>query len=168
MSLSIFGARTIFVKRFLKIFKEDHAVTPDFLHILHSLTNFSTNANKNLNQGRDRFMMTFGTYKYKISDNAADWQTIVSASFDSGKHNMGMILAKPLVEEILSPAIAKIFCSYDDYNWDFSLFHTVMTSLKVLRVFYPQIPRIFHLGKYSRVNIEMEKVFLVKTFNLYL
>jgi len=130
----------------LVLLEEDHAVTPDFLHILHSLTEFSISANANINQGRDRFMMTFGTYKYKITENAADWQTIISASFDSGKHNMGMILSKALVNEILSPEVAQVFCSYDDYNWDFSLFHTVMTSLKVLRVFYPQVPRIFHLG----------------------
>ena len=116
------------------------------MHILHSLTEFSISANANINQGRDRFMMTFGTYKYKITENAADWQTIISASFDSGKHNMGMILSKALVNEILTPEVAHVFCSYDDYNWDFSLFHTVMTSLKVLRVFYPQVPRIFHLG----------------------
>ena len=43
--------------------------------------------------------------------------------------------------------MVKLFCDYDDYNWDFSLFNAVQENIKALRVYIPQIPHVFHLGK---------------------
>ena len=56
-----------------------------------------------------------------------------------------MILSEELVNILTSDEYMEAFCEYDDYNWDFSLFHTVLVK-KPMRVFYPLIPRVFHLG----------------------
>lgn len=128
----------------LTLLEEDHAVTPDFLHISAILSRFA--AEQNAQMGNGKFITTLGTYKFKMSQATDDWLSVVSASFDSGKHNMGMVLDKAVVEQITADDFAHTFCAYDDYNWDFSMFHTVLTRWKSLRVFYPLIPRVFHLG----------------------
>lgn len=131
---------------YLILLEEDHAVTPDFLHITTQLNTFAADQNGKINQNHDRFMTTLGTYKSKLTTVKDDWLTVVSASFDSGRHNMGMILARELVNQLTSEVFMETFCSYDDYNWDFSLYHTILTQMKFIRVFYPLIPRVFHLG----------------------
>ena len=60
---------------------------------------------------------------------------------------MAMILPKAFVDKLRSPPMVKLFCDYDDYNWDFSLFNAVQENIKALRVYIPQIPHVFHLGK---------------------
>ena len=78
--------------------------------------------------------MTLGTYKSKMTDKKSDWESVISASFDSGKHNMGMILSKKFVDEISSESFTDEFCNYDDYNWDFSLYHTILDKFKFVIV----------------------------------
>ena len=40
------------------------------------------------------------------------------------------------------------FCTFDDYNYDWSLFHVSKTCLpQTLSALYPTVPRLFHVGK---------------------
>ena len=75
----------------------------------------------------------------------------MATSFNSGKHNMGMILDPVFISQLTSEDWADTFCTYDDYNWDWSLFHTITQKLKWMRVFYPEIPRVYHIGKVPQV-----------------
>ena len=72
---------------------------------------------------------------------------------------MAMILTKSFVEKLRSPPMVKLFCEYDDYNWDFSLFNAVQENIKTLRVYMPQIPHVFHLGKiHSAKKLEISSL----------
>ena len=136
----------------LILLEEDHIVTPDFLTVatkMDRLTNPDINMDQSsagrLHQAPD-YIHTLGTYKYKLTNNPSDWMNLVSTSFNSGKHNMGMILRKSFVDKVTSEEWTNRFCSYDDYNWDWTLFYTISTGPKWIRVFYPSTPRVFHLG----------------------
>lgn len=65
----------------------------------------------------------------------------------SAKHNMGMAINRTTWHEIKS--CAKYFCSYDDYNWDWSLQHTSHQCLKKkLFAMVVRGPRVFHIGEW--------------------
>lgn len=60
---------------------------------------------------------------------------------------MGMAFNRTTWHEIKS--CAKYFCSYDDYNWDWSLQHTSHQCLKK-KLFAMTVrgPRVFHIGEW--------------------
>ena len=63
----------------------------------------------------------------------------------STKHNMGMAFTREVWLKIRF--CASTFCKYDDYNWDWSLFHVSMTCLsEKFLVMYIKSPRVFHIG----------------------
>lgn len=132
------------------LLEEDHIITPDFLQVN---TKMEKVTETRIHDTPD-FIHSLGTYKYKLTSNPSDWRNLISTSFNSGKHNMGMILRKHFLETITSDEWTERFCNYDDYNWDWSLFYTIMTGPKWIRVFYPSIPRVFHLGDTCGVHHE--------------
>jgi len=127
------------------LLEEDHALMPDFVEIISQIQSFAADKNPTV-RPHVPFITTLGTYKAKMTNNQRDWQTVISSSFNSGKHNMAMILPRAFVDKLRSPPMVKLFCDYDDYNWDFSLFNAVQENIKALRVYIPQIPHVFHLG----------------------
>ena len=43
----------------------------------------------------------------------------------------------------------QLFCTFDDYNWDWSLQHISMTCIpQRLKVMVMKSPRIFHIGEW--------------------
>ncbi len=59
---------------------------------------------------------------------------------------MGMVINRKTWNSIF--ACKDIFCTFDDYNWDWSLNHVSQTCLpRKLKVIVPQAPRVFHIGK---------------------
>jgi alpha-1,6-mannosyl-glycoprotein beta-1,2-N-acetylglucosaminyltransferase len=65
----------------------------------------------------------------------------------SSKHNMGMAFNRTTWHEIKS--CAKYFCSYDDYNWDWSLQQLSHQCLKKkLFAMVVRGPRVFHIGEW--------------------
>ena len=83
-------------KNFSKVIllEEDHIVTPDFLQVNSKMEKVTETR---LHDTPD-FIHTLGTYKYKLTSNPSDWQNLVSTSFNSGKHNMGMVFRKRFLE----------------------------------------------------------------------
>jgi len=65
----------------------------------------------------------------------------------SSKHNMGMSITRDVWNKIRS--CASMFCTYDDYNWDWSLQKISLSCLKPtsLKVMVLKGPRIFHVGE---------------------
>ena len=67
----------------------------------------------------------------------------------SGMHNMAMAVSKKWVDLVLG--MSEDFCIYDDYNWDWTLFHLSTEVVKPERgspwqVLVPEMPRSQHLG----------------------
>lgn len=65
----------------------------------------------------------------------------------SSKHNMGFSFNRSTWREIVQ--CAKYFCTYDDYNWDWSLQHASQNCLKhKLHAMVVKGPRVFHIGEW--------------------
>ena len=65
----------------------------------------------------------------------------------SSKHNMGMAFTRKLWEEVRS--CRAYFCNFDDYNWDWSLYHVSLMCLeKKIKVMLVKAPRVFHIGEW--------------------
>ena len=67
----------------------------------------------------------------------------------SGAYNMAMAVSKAWVDEVIG--MGEDFCIYDDYNWDWTLYHLSTEVVKVKRgqpwnVLVPEIARSQHLG----------------------
>ena len=64
------------------------------------------------------------------------------------KHNMGMAFNRSTWRALLS--CAELFCSFDDYNWDWSLQYLSQTSCggHKLRAMLIKAPRVFHIGEW--------------------
>lgn len=65
----------------------------------------------------------------------------------SSKHNMGFAFNRSTWRDIVR--CANHFCSYDDYNWDWSLQHVSQQCLrKKLHAMVVKGPRVFHIGEW--------------------
>ena len=65
----------------------------------------------------------------------------------SSKHNMGMAFNRSTWQDIRH--CAEFFCTYDDYNWDWSLQHISQVCLDhKLYAMVMKGPRVFHIGEW--------------------
>ena len=55
---------------------------------------------------------------------------------------MGMLVSPKWVANVKKNAL--IYCTHDDYNWDYSLMR--ITQNQEWTVIYPKFPRVYHLG----------------------
>ncbi|XP_056642067.1 alpha-1,6-mannosyl-glycoprotein 2-beta-N-acetylglucosaminyltransferase-like [Diorhabda sublineata] len=134
--------------------EEDHYVAEDFIHVL-KLMERSRKANcANCN------ILSLGTYS-RIVNYKKYSDKVETLPWISSKHNMGLVLNKSTWMDIVK--CTDYFCTYDDYNWDWSLQYISKTCLKEkLYVMVPFAPRIFHTGEcglhHSNNNCESTKV----------
>ncbi|CAG2057897.1 unnamed protein product [Timema podura] len=79
----------------------------------------------------------------------------------SSKHNMGMAFNRSTWQDIRR--CAEFFCTYDDYNWDWSLQHISQGCLAhKLHAMVMKGPRVFHIGEcgvhHKKANCESTAV----------
>ena len=78
------------------------------------------------------------------------------------QHNMGMLITPKWLANLKKHALGrvfdfdeiknfkkswnpiKVFCTHDDYNWDYSLMR--VSQNQDWKVIYPKFPRVYHLG----------------------
>jgi len=95
----------------------------------------------------------------------------------SSKHNMGMAFTRKVWNKI--HGCSRMFCTYDDYNWDWSLQKISLSCVKPnnFKVLVLKGPRIFHVGecgvhqknKDCDHNVVVRRVkTILKTVNSYL
>ncbi|KAI5740121.1 hypothetical protein M8J76_000653 [Diaphorina citri] len=150
--------------------EEDHFLAEDFLHtlnIMQSTVRMTCSQCNILSLGT--YLKTYNYYadskklgrRHQLMGsglNAPVWsfqvlpsmyQQYVKAEITpwiSSKHNMGMAFNRSVFESLVH--CAPTFCSYDDYNWDFSLQQVSNTCLQnKLVAFVLKGPRIFHIGE---------------------
>ncbi|CAH0388414.1 unnamed protein product [Bemisia tabaci] len=74
------------------------------------------------------------------------YQKVEQTPWLSSKHNMGMAFNRSVWHEIYN--CAKAFCTFDDYNWDWSLQHVSNNCLQhKLEALVMRSPRVFHIGE---------------------
>eukprot|EP01137_Pigoraptor_chileana_P012318 Opistho-2@64589 len=119
----------------------DHVVSPDFFEALDK-----AQALKKA-ECSDCGVITMGTYDAPVSGVPRSAARMFA--WRSSEHNMGMVLDRASWSDIAS--CADPFCTYDDYNWDWTLQYlgTLCLSRTRLRGFSAivlSLPRIFHIG----------------------
>ncbi|XP_077180297.1 alpha-1,6-mannosyl-glycoprotein 2-beta-N-acetylglucosaminyltransferase [Paroedura picta] len=126
----------------LLLLEEDHVVAPDFFA--------ATQALWALRRQRcpDCQLLALGSYAALRGPAAALAPRAARAhllAWRSTEHNMGMALPRETYEELR--ACARAFCTYDDYNWDWTLQHLTVACLpRFWKALVPDLPRVFHTG----------------------
>ncbi|XP_054719136.1 alpha-1,6-mannosyl-glycoprotein 2-beta-N-acetylglucosaminyltransferase-like [Uloborus diversus] len=119
--------------------EEDHYVAPDFLYLLTMMENARVMMCPQCN------ILCLGAH-VKSCNYAAFSRKVEITKWISSKHNMGMVINRSLWQQIKK--CAKAFCSFDDYNWDWSLQHVSASCLpSPLTAMVAIAPRVFHMGE---------------------
>ncbi|KAL7033575.1 hypothetical protein ACKWTF_007644 [Chironomus riparius] len=120
--------------------EEDHYVAPDFLYMLKLMDNKASESCKKCN------ILVLGKHKVPTSNISFINNDVIISEWVSSKHNMGMAFKRNTWIKIKN--CSKIFCTYDDYNWDWSIQHISRKCMdKKLQAFSLSTPRVFHIGQ---------------------
>ncbi|XP_017889766.1 alpha-1,6-mannosyl-glycoprotein 2-beta-N-acetylglucosaminyltransferase isoform X2 [Ceratina calcarata] len=147
--------------------EEDHYVAEDFIHVLRLMERTCKHSCERCN------VLSLGTY-LKTYNYFADFSRKAEViPWISSKHNMGMAFNRVTWNKLRK--CASQFCSYDDYNWDWSLQHIAQTCMPPskgagiaprtesgLITMMMRAPRVFHIGEcgvhHKKTNCESTTV----------
>lgn len=136
--------------------EEDHYVSEDFLHVLKLMEAKAHDICAKCNiLSLGTYLKTFNYYTYNNNNK------VEITPWISSKHNMGFSFNRSTWKEIV--ACAEHFCTYDDYNWDWSLQHVSQQCSKhKLYALVVRGPRVFHIGEcgvhHKKKNCESNQV----------
>ncbi|PAV81013.1 hypothetical protein WR25_06934 [Diploscapter pachys] len=126
-------------KAWILLLEEDHFVAPDALHVL----DYITQNKKNLCSVCD--IISLGFYLKKTTKYGEDIAKLGAHPWYSSKHNMGMALQRDTWQMIKN--CSEMFCTIDDYNWDWSVMQISTKCLpQRFRVIFAKSPRVLHIG----------------------
>ncbi|XP_055304055.1 alpha-1,6-mannosyl-glycoprotein 2-beta-N-acetylglucosaminyltransferase isoform X2 [Sitodiplosis mosellana] len=136
--------------------EEDHYVAEDFLHLLALMQKRANELCTKCNiLSLGTYLKTFNYYTY------ANVNKVEVIPWVSSKHNMGFAFNRSTWRDVVR--CANHFCTYDDYNWDWSLQHVSQQCLKKkLHAMVVKGPRVFHIGEcgvhHKKKNCESNQV----------
>ncbi|XP_064412694.1 alpha-1,6-mannosyl-glycoprotein 2-beta-N-acetylglucosaminyltransferase-like [Latimeria chalumnae] len=118
--------------------EEDNYVLPDLYHVLKLMARLQKEECPNCE------ILALGNH-----DGSLQYQerggVVDLLGWTSTKHNIGMAMSRALYYKLMSCAAE--FCSYDDYNWDWTLQHLSARCLsRPLRVMVARGSRVLHSG----------------------
>lgn len=119
--------------------EEDHYLSPDALHTWNLMNEFR------LNECEKCDVITLGIYPKSV--NFAKYGNKIELSkWMSSRHNMGFVIDRNIWNKIIS--CGNQFCTYDDYNWDWSLNYISQKCLtSPLITVVVSTPRVYHIGE---------------------
>uniref|UniRef100_A0AC34F0A7 Alpha-1,6-mannosyl-glycoprotein 2-beta-N-acetylglucosaminyltransferase n=1 Tax=Panagrolaimus sp. ES5 TaxID=591445 RepID=A0AC34F0A7_9BILA len=121
------------------LLEEDHMVTPDIFYVLQKVTEI-----KHTMENPDNYVISLGLFSRNYNFYQRDIFKIGVQTF-YGKHNTGIVLDNG--QWRAWSKCANMFCTYDDYNWDWSLIHMSYDCLpSKLTAIYAKSPRVLHIG----------------------
>ncbi|XP_044292211.1 alpha-1,6-mannosyl-glycoprotein 2-beta-N-acetylglucosaminyltransferase, partial [Varanus komodoensis] len=119
--------------------EEDHYLAPDFLRVLQHLWALRQR------DCPECQVLSLGGYAPVRGGMAGRADKVELKTWKSTEHNMGMAFARDTYRQLI--ACTDAFCTYDDYNWDWTLQHLTVACLpRFWKVLVPEIPRVFHTG----------------------
>ena len=125
------------------LLEEDHYVAPDFYEVLKKAYKVKKTDTRCREYNCD--IITLGDYKTVSSFQTAGSQIVRIQPWRSTENNMGMAFDRATWMKIAK--CSQMFCTYDDYNWDWTLMRMSLRCLqKPLTVLLFRAPRVFHLG----------------------
>lgn len=118
--------------------EEDHYVAPDFYQVLKKMWALKQS------ECPECDVLSLGSYA-SVGNFAGLADKVDVKTWKSTEHNMGLALTRDAYQKLIQCTNA--FCTYDDYNWDWTLQYLTVSCLpKAWEVLVPQVPRIFHAG----------------------
>ncbi|KAI7692726.1 hypothetical protein SSS_10408 [Sarcoptes scabiei] len=121
--------------------EEDHYLSPDFIHLWKLMKEIRKNFTQT---GKTVNLLTLGNYE-KSKQSKTDFSVVHNTNWFSSHHNMAYTIDRNLWYKIKS--CQREFCSYDDYNWDWSLQHVFDQCFKQkLSTLVPRTSRVIHIG----------------------
>ncbi|CAM5123745.1 unnamed protein product [Eretmochelys imbricata] len=119
--------------------EEDHYLAPDFYHVLKQLWALKQR------ECPECQVLSLGSYNVVRGGFSGKADKVEMKTWKSTEHNMGMAFSRDTYQQLIECTDA--FCTYDDYNWDWTLQHLTVSCLpKFWKVLVPEIPRVFHTG----------------------
>jgi alpha-1,6-mannosyl-glycoprotein beta-1,2-N-acetylglucosaminyltransferase len=121
------------------LLEEDHMVTPDIFHVLQKITEIKLKT-----ENPENHVISLGLFSRNYNFYQRDVTKIGIQTF-YGKHNTGIVL--DYGQWRAWSKCSNMFCTYDDYNWDWSLIHMSYECLpSKLIALYAKSPRVLHIG----------------------
>lgn len=126
------------------LLEEDYYVLPDVFDVLKlSLKIMSKSC-------PDCKTMSLGNYE-RTTDYSLESANAVVRSWVSSKNNIGMVITKKFYDQIVT--CNDDFCSYDDYNWDWTLQGIAPTCMGGhFAGLFLQASRVLHLGSCDGIH----------------
>ncbi|XP_077408668.1 alpha-1,6-mannosyl-glycoprotein 2-beta-N-acetylglucosaminyltransferase [Vanacampus margaritifer] len=123
---------------FVIFLEEDNYILPDFFHLYQSMVEYIKNSCQDCDMlalGNHNDFTGFPTLSNKV----------LTTGWMSTKHNIGMAISREVYYKMM--ACSSDFCTYDDYNWDWTLQHLSGTCIsKPIKVLVAQGSRVLHTG----------------------
>ncbi|XP_059898507.1 alpha-1,6-mannosyl-glycoprotein 2-beta-N-acetylglucosaminyltransferase [Gadus macrocephalus] len=124
---------------FAVFLEEDHYLLPDFYHHYRAMAAYRAASCP------DCDVLALGNHKVPDGGFGGHSDRLQTASWESTKHNMGLALSREVYYKLMG--CNEAFCTYDDYNWDWTLQHLSGTCIaKPLKVLAALGSRVLHTG----------------------
>ncbi|CAG0887461.1 unnamed protein product [Cyprideis torosa] len=124
--------------------EEDYWLTDDALHVLDLMINAAPQICPKCSA------LTLGNY---LKRQHPKGDTVEWIQFVGSRHNMGMAFNRTLFHRIIE--CIDVFCTFDDYNWDWTLQHVSLTCLKQpdpLLFLVAKSSRVYHIGECEGIH----------------
>lgn len=125
-------------KGFVVFLEEDNYILPDFYHFYKAMLEFRKSSCP------DCDMLALGNHNAAAEFTQLS-NKVLTTGWMSTKHNIGMALSREVYYRLMG--CNEAYCTYDDYNWDWTLQHLSGTCIsKPLKVLAAQGSRVLHTG----------------------
>lgn len=123
---------------FVLFLEEDNYMLPDFFDVYELMLKLREQ------KCPDCDMLALGNHN-DLSDFTNLSGKVMTTGWMSTKHNVGMAISKEVYYKLMG--CSNEFCTYDDYNWDWTLQHISGTCIpSPLKVLVAQGSRVLHTG----------------------
>ncbi|CAL8311882.1 unnamed protein product [Lota lota] len=124
---------------FAVFLEEDHYVLPDFYHHYKAMADYHAASCP------DCDVLALGNHKVPDAGFSSLSNQLLTTSWMSAKHNMGLAVSREVYYKLMG--CNEEFCTYDDYNWDWTLQHLSGTCIsRPLKVLAALGSRVLHTG----------------------
>ncbi|KAG7259677.1 hypothetical protein CRUP_021682 [Coryphaenoides rupestris] len=124
---------------FLVLLEEDNYVLPDLYHHYKAMVEFRAA------RCPDCDVLALGNHEAPAAGFTSLSGQLQTGSWMSTRHNMGLAVSREVYYKLMG--CNQDFCTYDDYNWDWTLQHLSGTcTSRPLKVLAAQGSRVLHTG----------------------
>lgn len=124
---------------FVVFLEEDNYILPDFYHFYKAMIEFRKKSCPNCD------VLALGNHNGLTKTFTSLSNKVLTTGWMSTRHNLGMAMSREVYYKLMG--CSDEFCTYDDYNWDWTLQHLSGTCISnPLKVLFAQASRVLHTG----------------------